>query len=499
MQKFYFRGMIFMKSRIYEVIMSDKIRVRIAPSPSGNLHIGTARTALFNFLYAKKVGGEFVLRIEDTDLDRSSQAYTQNIFDSLKALGLNWDEGPDVGGPYGPYYQSQRFDIYPKYAKMLMDKGYAYECFCTNEELEAEKEEAIKNHSAYVYSRKCLNLTEEEKNELRAKGIKPSIRFRVEHKELMFNDLVKGELKFDTSLIGDFVIMKSNGTPTYNFAVVIDDMLMKITDVIRGEDHISNTPKQILIYEALGAKVPNFGHLGMILAPDRTKLSKRHGATAVSDFVKQGYLTDALINFVALLGWAPSDGVEIKSVDEIAKDFRIHEVSSSNSVFEYDKLNWMNGQYIKKMEIPKLTDMIIPFLSKYDITKYSREKLEKIVQITREPLTVLSEIEHDASYFFEDNLSYDEVREVLDKDLSKEVIRYVIDNADSWNFDDEEDIHNKLADLRTYFKENKGYKPKETMWAVRAAITGRTRGADMAETIWILGKDKVVQRLKNAL
>lgn len=488
-----------MKSRIYEVIMSDKIRVRIAPSPSGNLHIGTARTALFNFLYAKKVGGEFVLRIEDTDLDRSSQAYTQNIFDSLKALGLNWDEGPDVGGPYGPYYQSQRFDIYPKYAKMLMDKGYAYECFCTNEELEAEKEEAIKNHSAYVYSRKCLNLTEEEKNELRAKGIKPSIRFKVEHKELMFDDLVKGELKFDTSLIGDFVIMKSNGTPTYNFAVVIDDMLMKITDVIRGEDHISNTPKQILIYEALGAKVPNFGHLGMILAPDRTKLSKRHGATAVSDFVKQGYLTDALINFVALLGWAPSDGVEIKSVDEIAKDFRIHEVSSSNSVFEYDKLNWMNGQYIKKMEIPKLTDMIIPFLSKYDITKYSREKLEKIVQITREPLTVLSEIEHDASYFFEDNLSYDEVREVLDKDLSKEVIRYVIDNADSWNFDDEEDIHNKLADLRTYFKENKGYKPKETMWAVRAAITGRTRGADMAETIWILGKDKVVQRLKNAL
>ena len=487
-----------MKSRIYEVIMSDKIRVRIAPSPSGNLHIGTARTALFNFLYAKKVGGEFVLRIEDTDLDRSSQAYTQNIFDSLKALGLNWDEGPDVGGPYGPYYQSQRFDIYPKYAKMLMDKGYAYECFCTNEELEAEKEEAIKNHSAYVYSRKCLNLTEEEKNELRTKGIKPSIRFRVEHKELMFNDLVKGELKFDTSLIGDFVIMKSNGTPTYNFAVVVDDMLMNITDVIRGEDHISNTPKQILIYEALGAKVPNFGHLGMILAPDRTKLSKRHGATAVSDFVKQGYLTDALINFVALLGWSPSDGVEIKSVDEIAKDFRIHEVSSSNSVFEYDKLNWMNGQYIKKMEIPKLTDMIIPFLVKYDITKYSRQKLEKIVEITREPLTVLSEIEHDASYFFEDDLSYDEVREVLDKDLSKEVIEYVINNADNWDFDNEEDIHNKLADLRTYFKENKGYKPKETMWAIRAALTGRTRGADMAETVWILGKERVLKRLKSA-
>lgn len=479
--------------------MSDKIRVRIAPSPSGNLHIGTARTALFNFLYAKKTGGEFVLRIEDTDLDRSSEAFKQNIFDSLKALGLNWDEGPDVGGNYGPYCQSERFDIYPKYAQMLIDKGYAYECFCTNEELEAEKEEAIKNHNAYVYSRKCLNLSEEEKAALRAKGIKPSIRFKVEHKELVFNDLVKGELKFDTSLIGDFVIMKSNGTPTYNFAVVIDDMLMNITDIIRGEDHISNTPKQILIYEALGAKVPRFGHLGMILAPDRTKLSKRHGATAVSDFVKQGYLTDALINFVALLGWSPSDGVEIKSVDEIAADFRIHEVSSSNSVFEYDKLNWMNGQYIKKMEIPKLTDMILPFLSKYDTAQYDRKKLEKIVEITREPLTVLSQIEHDASYFFEDKINLDEVKEVIEKDSSKEVIKYVLDNAQSWNFDDEEDIHNKLSDLRAYFKENKGLKPKDTMWAVRAALTGRTRGADMAETVWILGKERVLKRLEAAL
>lgn len=479
--------------------MSDKIRVRIAPSPSGNLHIGTARTALFNFLYAKKTGGEFVLRIEDTDLDRSSEAFKQNIFDSLKALGLNWDEGPDVGGNYGPYCQSERFDIYPKYAQMLIDKGYAYECFCTNEELEAEKEEAIKNHNAYVYSRKCLNLTEEQKAELRAKGVKPSIRFKVEHKELIFNDLVKGELKFDTSLIGDFVIMKSNGTPTYNFAVVIDDMLMNITDIIRGEDHISNTPKQILIYEALGAKVPRFGHLGMILAPDRTKLSKRHGATAVSDFVKQGYLTDALINFVALLGWSPSDGVEIKTVDEIASDFRIHEVSSSNSVFEYDKLNWMNGQYIKKMEIPKLTDMILPFLADYDASKYSREKLEKIVEITREPLTVLSEIKHDASYFFEEDINLDEVREVLDKDSSKEVIKYTIDTLNDWNFDDEEDIHNKLGNLRVYFKENKGLKPKDTMWALRAALTGRTRGADMAQTVWILGKDRVEKRLKAAL
>ena len=324
--------------------MSD-VRVRIAPSPSGNLHIGTARTALFNYLFAKKNNGKFVLRIEDTDAERTSQAYIDNIFDSLKALGLNWDEGPDVGGPYGPYTQSERFDIYPKYAQILLDKGFAYECFCTPEELEAEKKQAAENKKPYVYTKKCLNLTDEEKAKLRAEGRKPAIRFNIEKAQkafhdssiLKFDDMVKGELHVDTNLLGDFVIMKSNGTPTYNFAVVIDDMLMKISHVIRGEDHISNTFKQILIFEALGAEVPKFGHLGMILAPDRSKLSKRHGATAVSEFVEKGYLTDALINFVALLGWSPSDGQEIKTVDEIAKDFRINEISSSNSIFEYDK------------------------------------------------------------------------------------------------------------------------------------------------------------------
>ena len=287
----------------------SEVRVRIAPSPIGNLHVGTARTALFNYLFAKKNNGKFILRIEDTDAERTSQEYIDNIFDSLKALGLNWDEGPDVGGNYGPYTQSQRFDIYPKYVQQLLDSGFAYECFCTPEELEAEKELATQNKKAYVYSKKCENLTEEDKAKLRAEGRKPAIRFNIAKAQkafhdssiLEFDDLVKGKLHVDTNLIGDFVIMKSNGAPTYNFAVVIDDALMKISHVIRGEDHISNTYKQILIFEALGFEVPRFGHLGMILAPDRSKLSKRHGATAVSDFVKEGYLTDALINFVALI------------------------------------------------------------------------------------------------------------------------------------------------------------------------------------------------------
>ncbi len=479
----------------------ENLRVRIAPSPSGNLHVGTARTALFNYLFAKKNNGKFVLRIEDTDLERSNAEYTQNIYDSLKALGLNWDEGPDVGGEYAPYQQSERFDIYPGYVQKLLESGHAYECFCTQEELEAEKEEAIKNKSAYVYSEKCRNLTAEQRQDLINQGLKPVVRFAIpKNREIIFNDLVKGELKFDGNLIGDFVIQKSNNTPTYNFAVVIDDMEMKISHIIRGEDHISNTPKQILIYEALGAEVPQFGHLGMILATDRSKLSKRHGATAVSDFVKTGYLTEALINFVALLGWSPSDGEEIKSVEEIAADFDITKVSSSNSIFEYDKLNWMNGQYIKKMDIKELTARIKPFLAEYDLTELTEAQLEQMVEVTREPLTVLSDITKDVPFFFGMDVAFEGTvkEDVLSTETSQNVLKKVAEDAQNWDFNNLEDIHEKLGALRTFFKEQ-GIKPKETMWAVRAAITGRTHGADISAVINIIGKEKFLHRVNNAI
>lgn len=479
----------------------EEVRVRIAPSPSGNLHVGTARTALFNYLFAKKNNGKYILRIEDTDLERSSDEYIKNIYDSLKALGLNWDEGPDVGGEYGPYQQSERFDIYPKYAQKLIESGHAYECFCTQEELEAEKEESIKNKQAHKYSGKCMNLTTEEKEELRAKDLKPSIRFRVPEGATGFDDLVKGHLHFENDLIGDFVIMKSNGTPTYNFAVVIDDMEMKISHIIRGEDHISNTAKQIMIYEALGAEVPLFGHLGMILAPDRSKLSKRHGATAVSEFVERGYLTEALVNFVALLGWSPSDSQEIKSLEEIAADFRIKEVSTSNSIFEYDKLNWMNGQYIKKMDIKKLTEMVKPYLSKYDLSELTQSQLEKMVEVTREPITILSDLTNDVEYFFGKDVEIEaEVQEnVLNTEKSQTVLKHLVGGGlDKWSFDDEEKLHEELGELRTFFKEQ-GIKPKETMWAIRASVTGRTHGADMVAVLQILGKDRVTHRIKSAI
>ena len=485
----------------------SEVRVRIAPSPSGNLHIGTARTALFNYLFAKKNNGKFVLRIEDTDAERTSQAYIDNIFDSLKALGLNWDEGPDVGGDYGPYTQSERFDIYPIYAQKLLESGYAYECFCTPEELEAEKEEATKNKKPYVYTKKCENLTEEQKEKLRAEGRKPAIRFNIAKAQkafhdssiLKFDDLVKGELHMDTSLLGDFVIMKSNGTPTYNFAVVIDDMLMKISHIIRGEDHISNTFKQILIYEALGAEVPRFGHLGMILAPDRSKLSKRHGATAVSEFVEKGYLTEALINFVALLGWSPSDGQEIKTVDEIAQDFRIGDVSSSNSIFEYDKLNWMNGHYIKMLDIEDLKERLKPYLTKYDLSEMTDAQYTRMVEVTREPLTILSDITDAVPYFFGEDVEIEPKAqtEVLDTEVSQNVLKEFVKQAEGWSFD-EETLHEKLEAFRAQFKEL-GIKPKVTMWAIRAAVTGRTCGADMTAILAILGKDRVMKRVKRVM
>lgn len=484
----------------------SEVRVRIAPSPSGNLHVGTARTALFNYLFAKKNNGKFVLRIEDTDAERTSQEYIDNIFDSLKALGLNWDEGPDVGGEYGPYTQSERFDIYPKYAQILLEKGFAYECFCTPEELEQEKAQATANKKPYVYTKKCENLTEEEKAKLRAEGRKPAIRFNISKAQkafhdtsmLTFDDLVKGELHVDTDLLGDFVIMKSNGTPTYNFAVVIDDMLMKISHVIRGEDHISNTFKQILIFEALGAEVPRFGHLGMILAPDRSKLSKRHGATAVSEFVEKGYLTDALINFVALLGWSPSDGEEIKPVDEIAADFRIGDISSSNSIFEYDKLNWMNSHYIKMLDIEDLKERLKPYLTKYNLNELTDKEYTRMVEVTREPLTLLSDITDAVTYFFGEDVEVDDkARETLDTEVSQEVLKDFVERAENWEWT-EENLHEKLEKFRADYKE-KGIKPKVTMWAIRAAVTGRICGADMTAILAIIGKEKSLDRAKKAI
>lgn len=479
--------------------MSDSnIRVRIAPSPTGFLHVGTARTALFNYLFAKHTGGKFILRIEDTDTERSLDVYTQNIYDSLKAMGLTWDEGPDVGGPYAPYSQMERLDTYKKYADQLLESGHAYYCYCTQEELDAEKEDDFKNKHTHTYSGKCKHLTAEQVAQYKAEGRTPTIRFSVHNEHLQFDDIIKGKLDFDMSLIGDFVIMKSTGVPTYNFAVVVDDVDMKISHVIRGEDHISNTPRQILVYQALGAEIPKFAHVGMILAPDRTKLSKRHGATAVSEFVEQGYLPEAVVNFVALLGWSPADGQEIKKLDELAEAFTLERVSSSPAIFEFDKLNWLNGTYIRSMELSDITDRILPYLKDYDTSMYSRQQLETIVAAVREPLVKLNEITDAVSYFFSENVAYDDniKEDVVLKPETQAVLPKFAEFAETLAYEDLEKLHDQLAEFRKSMPE---YKPKQIMWAIRSALTGRTKGADIAVIISVLGKDRVIRRTKEAI
>ncbi len=423
--------------------MEKEVRVRIAPSPTGNLHVGTARAALFNWMYARKNNGKFILRIEDTDLERSEERYVRNIFDSLRSIGLEWDEGP--------YKQSERLDIYKNYAEKLVKSGQAYH-------------------------------------------FEGAIKFKTPSKTVKFNDIIKGELEFDTGLMDDFVIIKSNGTPSYNFAVVIDDMEMGITHVIRGEDHISNTPRQIAVYEALGAELPQFAHMSMILAPDRTKLSKRHGATAVSEFIEQGYLSEAFVNFLALLGWSPSDGEEIKSLQQITEDFELGRLSSSPAIFEFDKLNWMNGLYIRTLPVAEITQRAAKYLKGHELTEYSQEQLETMVDAVRGNLAKLDEITEAVSYFFGGDVVIDEEirKTVLDTEESRNVLLKFAEFAQKIDYNNPEKIHEQLGEFR---QKMKPLKPKQVMWPVRAALTGRTHGADMAVIIGLLGRGKVIRRL----
>jgi glutamyl-tRNA synthetase len=473
-------------------------RVRIAPSPSGNLHVGTARTALFNYLFARKHNGTFILRIEDTDIERSQDIYTQNIYDSLKALGLNWDEGPDTGGQYGPYVQSQRLEVYKEKADELIKSDKAYYCYCTPEELEEEKQKARKEKKDFIYSGKCSSLSEEERQKFIAEGRSATIRFKTPIKEIVLKDIIRDEVKFDTGLIGDFVILKTNETPTYNFAVVVDDITMQITHVIRGEDHISNTPRQMLIYEAFGVKMPEFAHVGMILAPDKTKLSKRHGATAVNEFIEQGFLPEAFVNFLAMLGWSSPDEEEIKPLSSIIELFALERVSPSPAVFDIEKLKWMNGNYIRNLPIEDITERSQPYLKGYDLNKYSHSELKTIIEAVRKNLTTLKDVREAVDIFFEDDIKDFEPSE--DEALTGEhvntVLEKFVEKTETINFDDGEDIAAKIKELR---KDLKPLKPKFLMMPVRYALTGRLHGADLNVCIQLFGKEKVQQRIKNFL
>src|SRR5215813_10125613 len=339
------------------------MRVRFAPSPTGQLHVGNARTALFNWLLARGQRGTFILRIEDTDAERSTRESETAIIRDLRWLGLDWDEGPDVDGPHGPYRQSERLHLYASYAAELLAADKAYHCFCSTAQLEAERQEALATGRPAHYAGTCRRLSKAQAAARMAAGERPAIRFRVPHEhDVVFTDAVRGEVRFQSEVIGDPVIVRADGHPAYNYAVVVDDALMEITHVIRGEDHISNTPRQLLLYEALGWSPPAFGHVSMVLGPDHSKLSKRHGATSVSEFRERGYLPEALANYLALLGWSPGDGEELIPLDEMAKRFRIDDVGKSAGVFDPEKLAWVNRHYLKAASDDRLARLAVPFL-----------------------------------------------------------------------------------------------------------------------------------------
>ena len=338
----------------------SEVRVRFAPSPTGYLHVGGARTALFNWLYARKTGGKFILRIEDTDVERSTQEAVDGLLRDMKWLGLTWDEGPGVDGPHGPYFQSQRLEIYHRYARQLVDKGAAYPCFCTEEELEAKRQKAEEEHRSVHYDGTCRNLSKEEVERRIAAGEPHVIRVRVPEKDYVLDDMVRGKVEWKAETLGDFIILRSSGMPVYNFCVVVDDADMKISHVVRAEEHLTNTHRQLILYEALGIEPPVFAHASLILGEDKTKLSKRHGATSVGQYAIDGFLPEAMINFLALLGWNEGNDREIYSVEELKECFTLERISKSPGVFDHAKLTWMNGQHLRALPVEKLVPMVEP-------------------------------------------------------------------------------------------------------------------------------------------
>ncbi|MCX5727078.1 MAG: glutamate--tRNA ligase [Candidatus Saganbacteria bacterium] len=477
--------------------MEKKVRVRFAPSPTGYLHVGSARTALFNYLFAKANNGTFVLRIEDTDYDRSMENYVVDIEEGLTWLALTADEGPAAGGPYSPYRQSQRLELYRKYAEQIAEKGLAYKCYCTDAELEARRQEALRVGTAPRYDGKCKNLREPQRMELEREGRKFVYRFSMPDDVILINDLIHGEIKFDCSLIGDFVIIKSNGTPSYNFAAVIDDHLMQITHVIRGEDHLSNTPKQIVLNKALGFDLPAFAHLPMILGPDRTKLSKRHGAESLLDFKVAGYLPEALRNYLCLLSFSPEGGKEILSISEIIKEFKLEKVSKSPAIFDVTKLNWMNGEYIRKLSKDELLRSARPFLisSGFDISKKSEEWLSKLLEAIKDELVLLSDIAKRAAIFFKEEIDYESTKEILYHKNTPDIIDLFLKLADGAKSFDEAGTKEILSKVQ----EGSGLSKGVVFKTLRILLTGEKSGPELWRIIEIFGKEKCINNFKKAI
>jgi len=485
-------------------------RLRFAPSPTGGLHIGTARTALFNMLAAKSMGGELILRIEDTDISRSDDKFEKSIVDDLKWLGIKWDEF---------YRQRDRLKLYQKSAERLLAEGMAYKCFCTPERLEKLKADQYARGQDSIYDEYCRGLNDKDIEERIKSGGSYAIRYIVDKgREISFNDLIRGNISFKSDLIGDFIIIKSDGTPSYNFAVVVDDADMKISHIIRGEDHISNTARQILLYESLGEPLPLFAHLSMIMGSDGSKLSKRHGSTTIGQFREIGHLPETMANYLSLLSWTPRSGEEVFTIGDIGPDFKIEDISKSPAVFDMDKLNWLNGIYIRKMNNKKLKTLLMPYLEKKKIISSSISrggtfelKLIRSVEVYRSKLKVLSDFPELVKGLFAREITKysSESREVLKEKTSARVLsvlleelkdsRKVIGEDKNITIEKDEEIAREIIKSAADRLKPEGVKGKYLYMPVRAALTGEPHGPELPKIISILGTNNCIQRLEQTL
>lgn len=478
------------------------VRVRFAPSPTGYLHIGGARTALFNWLFARRQGGTFVLRIEDTDVERSSPEMVEAVLDGLRWLGLDWDEGPGVGGPFQPYFQSQRLDRYRRVAERLVAEGRAYYCYCTPEELRAKRDAAEREGGAFRYDRTCEHLPLDEVTRREEAHVPRVVRVRVPDGVLQFDDLVRGSISVDAATLDDFIILRSDGHPTYHLTVVSDDVDMAITHVVRGDDHISNTPKQLLLYRGIGAPVPKFAHVPLILGSDKKRLSKRHGATSVVEYDRRGYLPEAMLNFLALLGWSPGGDRELFTREELVEVFDLSGISGGNAVFNPDKLDWFNQQYIARLTTEELATRVRPWFEAAGLwddqfSDMRRDWFLAVIDLLKPRVKRLEDLPIVGRFFFTDEIEYDPA--AVKKHLSGDAIAAQLQMLDS-----------ALADLPAFdaptteavvrsLAEQAGLKAAALIHAVRVAVTGRTASPGLFEVLELIGRERVQARLAAAV
>jgi glutamyl-tRNA synthetase len=478
------------------------IRVRFAPSPTGYLHVGGARTALFNWLYARRHGGTFILRIEDTDAERSSWEMVTGIVDGMRWLGLDWDEGPDIGGPHAPYFQSERIGQYRAAAQRLVVEGRAYYCYCPPAELQQKRQAGEAAAGGWVYDRTCLALTSEEIARREAEQVPRAVRFKVPEGETAFTDLVRGDIRFANANLEDFVILRSDLQPTYHLSVVVDDMAMEITHVVRGDDHISNTPKQVLLYAAFGRPAPAFAHVPLIMGPDKKRLSKRHGATSVMEYARLGYLPEAMVNFLALLGWSPGSDEEVFTRDELVSRFTLEGISGGNAVFNPEKLDWFNQQHIARLPAGDLASRVKPLLEAAGLWDQALAGarapwLARLLDLLKPRARKIEQIVEEARPFLEDVLSRDEAAAA--KHLSNASLRApmeaLVEGLSRLDPFEPAGIEHVLRAAA----ESSGVKAGSLIHATRVAVTGRAVSPSLFETVELLGRERVIARLQLAL